>query len=306
MRANSIDEVITCMDDFIGDCLAEHNRLGYFAWIYYTTTKVVKERCDDGFFEDNDRMRYLDVVFAQRYFDALVAYHKHQGVLTQSWEVSFELGKSDRLLILQHILLGMNAHISLDLGISTAEAADGKLTPSLKRDFDRLNNILAGMIGMVQDELSKVSPLLSYLNRLAWRADEAFIAYSIKAARDSAWRFAEELNALPREEWDDAIARKDAAVANLSRRVIGSTQWYVRPVIWVVQSLEEKDPNRVLEVLNDADWSSFLRSRVEALLEIAEQEGIDLTKRKTQTIRIPKELIMEKLAKSKQSQANQQ
>src|SRR5690606_4324484 len=95
------------------------------------------------------------------------------------WSASFELVNNQTLLILQHLLLGMNAHIALDLGVATAEIADGNLTESLKRDFFRLNHILTTLIDVVQTEIAEASPLIRYLDRWAWRLDETFVSYGI-------------------------------------------------------------------------------------------------------------------------------
>src|SRR5689334_422946 len=98
------------------------SRLGFFASLYRIVTIIVKERCDDGFFNDNTRMRKLDVIFANRYFQAYES-HKSKSRPSESWQASFDASAQRELLILQHLLLGMNAHISLDLGIATAAVA---------------------------------------------------------------------------------------------------------------------------------------------------------------------------------------
>lgn len=285
MRANTIEEAISIMDDIVYHSVYYGDRFGFFTSLYRATTIVVKEHCDRGdFFEDNDRLRYLDVIFANRYFEAYEAY-KNKGKPTQAWKVAFDSTKRNDILILQQLLVGMNAHISLDLGIATAEVSDGKISESLRRDFFRLNNLLAGMVDLVQDEIGVVSPLLKYLDWLFLRFDEAFISYGITVARDNALNFAEELVTLPKNQWEYAIARRDQSVADISR-VLGSTKWFLRPAIWLVSLAENDDPRKITEALSDEKWQQTIQLHLSDIIKEAKKQGIDLSKRETKVKKI--------------------
>jgi hypothetical protein len=290
LRAATIEEVIDIMDEILEDCRVRESRLGFFASLYRMVTIVVKERCDEGnFFEDNDRMRHLDVVFANRYFDAVDAYY-NKGNPTKAWGISFEMAEQRQLLILQHLLLGMNAHIALDLGVAAAEVSNGELTPSLERDFNRLNNLLSGLIDSVQDEVAIVSPLIKYLDKLAFRFDEHFVGFSINHARDRAWKFAQELAPLSPEDRLAAIVKRDALVEGFARRVLASTKFPFGAFIWFVNRRESKNTLQIIKTLSEDDTDSNIKKRVYSLLRRVEQAGLDLSKRDTQLIRIPKEL----------------
>ncbi len=280
LQATTIDEVVEIMDGIVHDCMSKSDRLGFFASLYRTTTIVVRQHCNEGFFEDNDRMRYLDVVFANRYFDAYDAHCTGRNCPTSAWQVSFDAVRHRELIILQHLLLGMNAHISLDLGIATADVANGQVTPSLERDFNRLNNILAGLIDKVQDELGQVSPLFRLLDRCAWRTDETFISFSINTARDSAWQFAQELIYLPDSEHDAAILRRDEQVARFAR-IIGSNRWYIAPLLWLVNLSESKDTRRIVQHLSNETWITNAQHHIERIIQHAQASGVDLSEWKS-------------------------
>jgi hypothetical protein len=280
LRATTIDEVVDIMDHIVHDCMSKNDRLGFFASLYRTTTIVVRQRCNEGFFEDNDRMRYLDVVFANRYFEAYDAHCNGTGKPTDSWQVSFDAARKGNLIILQHLLLGMNAHISLDLGIATADVANGKLTPSLERDFNRLNNILAGLIDRVQEEVGRVSPLLRVLDSLAWRTDETFISYSINTARDSAWKFAEDLVMCPEHEREEAILERDRKVATFAR-IIGGNRWYIAPLLWVVSMSESKDARHIVQQLSNETWVTNAQHHIDRIIQHAKDRGVDLSEWKS-------------------------
>ena len=50
---------------------------------------------------------------------------------------------------MQHLLMGMNAHINLDLGIAASEVAGGNSIHDLKSDFMKVNDILAGLLSEI-------------------------------------------------------------------------------------------------------------------------------------------------------------
>ena len=81
--------------------------LGFFAALYRRVTIEVKRGIDSGRFEDGNRMDRLDVIFATRYLEALERFRRgeHPG---DCWSVAFRSAGRWRLLVLQHLLLGMN------------------------------------------------------------------------------------------------------------------------------------------------------------------------------------------------------
>jgi len=275
MQANNIEEVLQIMDEMLADCVASTNRLGYFAALYRTVTRVVKQRADEGFFEDNDRMRRLDTIFANRYFDAYFKYQQDDAAITQSWLVAFRSARSQPPLIIQHLMLGMNAHIGLDLGIATAEVAAGELTPSLQRDFNRLNIILAGLVDTVQEQVGQVSPLLRFLDWLVWRADETIGHFGIHQARDAAWRFAQTLCQITAPEYESAIQIQDQAVAIMGR-LIGSIPWYLFPAIFIINLRESKDVAAIVTTLSDDRWMAAIAQRADALMAQAQAQGVNI------------------------------
>src|SRR5690606_9901383 len=128
---------------------------GYFAVLYRRVTARVDDGIRQGRFEDGARMERLDVVFANRYLDALARYRAGEAT-TRSWAVAFRAAETWNPLVLQHLLLGMNAHINLDLGIAAAETAPGAALPGLERDFHEITTLLGEMLDDVQDRIGRI------------------------------------------------------------------------------------------------------------------------------------------------------
>lgn len=216
--ASTIDEVIERLDAVIARARRDNSRLGYFPALYRKVTVSVKEGIREAFFEDGERMERLDVVFANRYLEAIAAREVGDRA-TRAWEASFAAAGSWWPIVLQHLLLGMNAHINLDLGIAAARTAPGAELPGLEGDFNRINEVLGRLVDGVKEELAAIWPRLSWLDRLAGNADDEIVNFSISAARDQAWDLACRLAPLPLEAQQREIAAADEWVAGFAKLI---------------------------------------------------------------------------------------
>lgn len=188
MQAQTIDEVIAFLDEIIQAEISKNSKLAYFPILYRKVTHAIKVAIEQGEFEDNSRMERLDVVFANRYLEAYTEFKQGQ-TPSLCWKVAFDQGSKYWPIVLQHLLLGINAHINLDLGVAAAELM-GNDIKKLKPDFYKINEILSSMVDGVQADIDKVSPIISIVDRLAGKLDERLVDFSIQLARDGAWDFA--------------------------------------------------------------------------------------------------------------------
>lgn len=247
MPARTIDEVISQLDDIIARARREKSRLGYFAVLYRNVTVNVKEGIRTGKFQDGERMERLDVAFANRYLEALEQY-RAGGRPSLCWLASFEAADKWRPLVLQHLLLGMNAHINLDLGAAAAATSPGDQLAASQHDFDQINNILCAMMDDVQNRLARVSKWMTLLDRAGCRTDEALMEFSINKARQLAWRAAVKLAPLSPEEAAPVLAKLDRNAARLSRLILfpGFTASFAN---LVVRTSEPGDAAEIIDIL---------------------------------------------------------
>jgi hypothetical protein len=215
----SIDAVISRLEAIIELCKANDNPLGYFPALYHNVTVKVKEGIAAGFFEDGTRMEQLDIVFAQRYLDAYDAY-QIESAITHSWGKAFILQTDYWPIVLQHLLMGINAHINLDLGIAAAEISRGGNIHDLKGDFDKINQILSGLVHSVQNNLSVIWHPLKMILRRTRKVDDLIVDFSMSVARDGAWKFATHLSSLPPADWPAQITARDQRVADKSHLIL--------------------------------------------------------------------------------------
>ncbi len=233
MELQSIDDVISELDKIILDSEKKHDALGYFAVLYQRVTVKVKEGIENDYFDDGPRMEQLDIVFAKRYIDA---YHSHQqkGNITESWNEAFVLSKNYWAVVLQHLLIGINAHINLDLGIAAADICREKKIADLLDDFNKINEILASLVGEVQNNLSAIWPALKWILKLSGKIDDLLVDFSMKLARDGAWRFAESISLIEFDNWQEHILTRDKKVA-LKAALITKPGPFIRFVFFFVR-----------------------------------------------------------------------
>lgn len=249
MPARNIDEVISQLDEAIARCRNESSRLGFFAVLYRNVTLKVKEGIGSGFFEDGPRMERLDVAFANRYLTALESFRRGEGP-SKCWLVSFEAAANWPPLILQHLLLGMNAHINFDLGIAAAEICPGDQLPLLKTDFDRINQVLGGMVLKVKENIDQLSPWIKLIDRIDPETEDKIINFSLDKARTSAWLVANMLAPLSPARQAEKLEILDGAVAAFGRLIRDPKGWLVNLALWIIRLRESNDIRRVIDVLS--------------------------------------------------------
>jgi len=215
MPAETIDEVIAQLDEIIAWSKANESRLGYFPALYRKVTINIKEGIAEGFFDNGPRMERLDVIFANRYLAAIDSYRSN-GSPSHCWQFAFVATGEYWPIVLQHLLLGTNAHINLDLGIAAARSVEPSELNDLRPDFNKINGVLASLVGDVQSELAQIWPLARVVDGLLGSVDEKLINFSMEAAREVAWAGAEELSPLSTAEQEQRISRMDAHVTTLA------------------------------------------------------------------------------------------
>lgn len=246
---NTIDEVIVRLTENVEESRRQGSRLGYFAALYLRVTVAVKEGIANNQFQNGERMERLDVGFASRYLEAFDLYRQGKQP-THVWQVAFDAAQHWRPLILQHLLVGINAHINLDLGIAAMQTAPGDQLAGLKQDFDSINLILASLVLPVQKEIGELSPWIKFLERIDPSANDAIINFSLRVARDSAWNFALALNSLSEAEIPAAIQKRDSEFADFAGLVLHPPGVFFNLGLLGIRLRESNDVARVIDVLS--------------------------------------------------------
>ena len=244
----TIDEVIRELEAIIAQCSRVNDCAGYFPVLYHRTTCHVRDRIAAYHFDDGARMERLDVIFANRYITAWRQYQSGQPC-TASWLTAFEATRHKPMMVLQHLLLGMHAHINLDLGIAAAACMHGYALQDIRRDFDAINNILSDMVAEVQERLLRINPLMRLLPLNSTDADELLVNFSIQTARQGAWAFASRLTGLQGADYESCIATRDRRIAELGRHIARPRGWMLQTAVRTIAAFERGRPALIMAEL---------------------------------------------------------
>ncbi len=243
----TIEDVLAELDRIIDHAVERNDPGAVFAFVYRRTTEKILEGLKEGRFSDREKLERFDVAFAKRYIDAYWQYQEGEEP-TRSWREAFDAVRHP-ITLLQHAMLGMNAHINLDLGIVAAEAAPGDRIHDIKADFMLVNQLLEELIDEMQERLSRASRLLFLLDWVGGRKDESIVNFSIRRARDFAWLTASNLAYLDGEAFQQYLRQTDDAIAAIARRVAAPRSRLLKTTLRVIQYFEEKDVGKVIGLL---------------------------------------------------------
>lgn len=244
----TLDEAIEALSAVVQWAKDSENRIGFFAAMYRTVTVQVRAGVDTDMFEDGRRMERLAINFANRYLEAVDLFRAGKKP-SGCWDLAFQAADKWRPLIIQHLLLGINAHINLDLGIAASQTAPGDDLEALGEDFVAINDLLALQVAKVRADIGEMSPWLGLLDRVDPTAGKAVINFSIARARDQAWTSAELLTCVADERKPQRIEVFDRNAMALARLVLDPPGWILKFGLRVIRLREMKNVRRVIEKL---------------------------------------------------------
>ncbi len=246
--AETIDEVLENLDFIIEQSVRNKNYISAFAYVYRRTTFEIKEAMESGRFQDAKRMEKFDVTFANLYIRAY--YNFINGKPTsKSWAYAFD-SKNEKLTIIQHILLGMNTHINMDLSIAAATVSKGKEIIELKNDFMLVNQILGELTNTIQQGLGKASVMMKLLDIFGFRSDEKIINFSIVKARDFAWINALELALLDKDNRNGRIEEIDKRVLEIGKMIKNPPGRFLNSILKFISKFETQNVKKIIEKMS--------------------------------------------------------
>lgn len=220
------------------EALMADDASGYFAAMYARVTDRVQAAITDGRFGDGQQMAR----FARTFADWYLGPRDGRRPRPACWKAADDVAGDHSLLIVQHLLLGINAHVNHDLPQVVVELAGAEATlDGLRPDFEALNDILAETQPDILRDLGRVS---GWTQLAASRGGGQVFNFSLARARSQAWQSAQRLHRL-----DDVARGRD--VAELDRLVSVLAYLITRPkapISWLLtipRWLEPDDPRIV-------------------------------------------------------------
>ncbi len=244
----TIADVINALDIVVRDSIRTQSRAGYFAALYKRMTMAVSEGIQRGQFQDGPRMEALDILFAQRYLTAFHAF-KNSTECSSSWQHALTGCGNRSLIVLQHLLLGINAHVNLDLAIAAAKLAPGDAIHALEKDFNHINVLIASLIDDVQKSLEEVWFPMRLLRDVINKQGTAVLNFSMTTARKTAWANAVLLANLNDPDKTAHIKTMDNMVRNVGNRITNPGLW-PQMLMRIIRFTEYEDVGRTIQLID--------------------------------------------------------
>jgi hypothetical protein len=188
---SAVGDLLVRMERLLGELERDGSPARFFLGTYLRTTRAVGEAIRSGVFEDPAWVERWDVEFAGRYLDALDAHRRDPASAPPTWRRAFAADPA--LPPEAHVLLGMNAHINVDLPqalvavIPAEDFTDSALLSRRRRDHERIDRILADRVAEEDLELQRAGGRRTLLDRAITPLNRQAARRMLKEARTGVW-----------------------------------------------------------------------------------------------------------------------
>jgi hypothetical protein len=166
------------------------DRRAVFVTAYALITREIKQRVESNRFEDGVWVTRYAVDFANLYRLALARYEERQrSFVAKSWIVSFNISSQGQALLIQDLVLGINAHVNHDLPLALEQVSIDPNREIRHRDHNAVNDALKTTTIPVMDQIEKMyAPGLTLFNLLPEAFEQEITGFKLEKAREHAWR----------------------------------------------------------------------------------------------------------------------
>lgn len=219
---SAVGDLVQHMERLEAELTAEGSPARFFLGTYLRTTRAVGGAIEAGGFEDPAWVESWDVAFAGYYLDALEAHRRDPSSVPPTWRRAFAADPA--LPPEAHVLLGMNAHINVDLPqslvavIGPEDFTDRELLARRRRDHERIDDILAERVAHEDVALERAGGRRTVVDRVAAPLNRRAARRFLKESRRSVWANTSVLHRA-RDEGEACLARRvaDLEVAGCAR-----------------------------------------------------------------------------------------
>jgi uncharacterized protein DUF5995 len=218
----TLDDVVAGLAALELQFQQRHDRRAVFLTLYGVVSAQMREHVARRAFLDNDWVHAYAVAFANLYREALASYEAREiDRVPKAWRLAFDLAIAGTGLVLQDMLLGVNAHVNNDLPLALSTISIDPDRESRYRDHTAVNAVLGSVTERATQRIAAAyAPGLTQLDDCAGQIDEMLSGFSLDIARESAWEGAVAL-ANARNAFERAlVSRLTATRATALARVL--------------------------------------------------------------------------------------
>ncbi len=188
----TLDDVVDGLAALEANFRRVNDRRAIFLTLYGVVSAEIRSRVRRGEFADNEWVLRYAVAFADLYRVALERYDAGDiASVPKAWRLAFDAARNGSGLVVQDMLLGVNAHVNTDLPHALTTVSIGPDRAARYRDHSAVNAVLGAVTERATERLAALyAPGLTGMDDCAGALDEILSAFSLEVARESAWESA--------------------------------------------------------------------------------------------------------------------
>lgn len=185
----TLDDVVTRFAALEQQFRASGDRRAIFLTLYGIVSAEMRARVAARAFADNEWVHRYAVAFANLYRAALDAYDAGRvESVPKAWRLCFDTARHGSGVVLQDLLLGINAHVNNDLALALDAVSIDPDRQGRYADHRRVNEVLGSVTERATERLTALyAPGFASLDECAGQLDEVLSAFSLQVGRESAW-----------------------------------------------------------------------------------------------------------------------
>lgn len=168
------------------------DRRAIFLTLYGVVSSEMRLRVADRAFADSEWVHRYAVAFANLYREALEHYEAGRTPsVPKAWRLCFDAARAGTGLVLQDMLLGVNAHVNNDLPLALSNVSIDPDRIARYGDHSAVNAVLGSVTERATQQIAALyAPGVAMLDDCAGQLDELLSLFSLEIARESAWESA--------------------------------------------------------------------------------------------------------------------
>lgn len=224
IKPASVAEAVALMEQIDAE-LALGDGLKWFNFLYSTVTREIRNNLPASGWASPAWIMRLDVIFAGFYFSAIEQALKNDPHTPRSWDALFDSRHAHGIDRIQFALAGMNAHINHDLALALIETnKEFGIEPGLAspehQDYEHINDLLEAVMPTALHTLAAGTGIIGALVEDSGKVGRLLAIWSVRAARDLAWDFANHLMRLDRAGRAVLMAGQDGITGALGKSLL--------------------------------------------------------------------------------------
>lgn len=218
--------------------------MGYFAiWLGRLIEQIDTERNWQRF-EQPELIDTINLLLANRYFDALNLYLEADGEAPLCWQAAFTATQQSEFTVFQHLVMGTNAVVQYDLPLALSTTLDKFPAEQTQSDLSVILSLIEDNLRKTQSRFAQQSRIFRMMDAFGRSHNHWFDLLDLAGHTEPTWEFAQGLSTLRGQEFRQQAAKVDQLAMVASREIMASAhrvlrRWFAQVSRWENQPVPE-------------------------------------------------------------------